>query len=115
MVCAALTAWLSSTVRQWHEREETNQELFLDRFKRSFTTVNMALIAEPVIVEDHTIVKTNQNASGISEYRVMAPINKNGHQLWAVWTYLCDERYPGTVSKFGYAEAATQNAVPPFP
>jgi hypothetical protein len=116
MVCAVLTAWLSSTIRLWHEREETNQELFLGQFKRSFTTGNVTLLAEPEIVEDHAILKTSgQNPLGISEYRVVAPINKNGDELWAVWTYLCDERFPGTVSKFGYAEAATQDGLPPFP
>ena len=116
MVCAVLTAWLSSTIRQWHERQETNQELFLREFKRSFATGNVTLLAEPVIVKDHTIVKSRQiRSSGISEYRVSAPIKKNGHELWAVWTYLCDERWPGTVSKFGYAEASTRDALPPFP
>ena len=115
MVCAVQTAWLSSTIRQWHVREETNQEQFLYRFKHSFTTGNVTLLAEPLIAEDHTILKASQNSSGISEYRVIAPINKNGNELWAVWTYLCDENYPGTVSKFGYAEASTQGALRPFP
>ena len=115
MVCAVLTAWLSGTIRRWQLREETNQELLLHRFKSSFTTGNVTLLAEPLIVEDHTILKRSQNSTGISEYRVVAPINKNDNELWAVWTYLCDERYPGTVSKFGYAEADTQDALPPFP
>jgi hypothetical protein len=61
------------------------------------------------------MLKASQNSSGISEYRIVAPINKDGKQLWAVWTYLCNENYPGTVSNFGYAEADTQNGLPPRP
>jgi len=115
MVLAALTGWLSTTVRQWHSHEKTNQEHLLQRFKNSFTTGNVTLLAEPLIVEDHTVLKTSQNSSGISEYRVVAPINKDGKRLWAVWTYLCNENYPDTVSNFGYAEASTQNGLPPHP
>ena len=115
MMCAVLTAWLSGTVRQWHQREQSNQKLFLSRFESSFTTGDVALLAEPVIVENHTMLRASQNPTGISEYRVVASIERNHNKLWAVWTYLCDEHYPGTVSKFGYAEAATQAALPPAP
>lgn len=115
MVLAFLTAWLSGTVRQWQTRETTNQATFLEQFKRSFTSGDVTLLANPEIVEDHTIVKRSQNASGISEYRLTAPITKQGRELWAVWTFLCDEAYPGTVSKFGYAEAPTQIGLPPPP
>lgn len=115
MMCAVLTAWVSGTVRQWHRREETSQKQFLSRFKSSFTTGDVTLLAEPEIVENHNMLRTNQNSTGINEYRVMAPIEKNGNKSWGVWTYLCDEHYPDTVSKFGYAEAATQAALPPAP
>ncbi len=117
MVFAVLTGWLSNTVRQWHEREQSNQGLILQRFKDSFSTGKVVLLAEPLIVEDqdHTILKRSQNQSGISEYRIIAPVNKDGRELWAVWTYLCDDNYPGHVNKFGYAEAGTQNGLPPHP
>jgi hypothetical protein len=119
-VCGALLAWISTTVARWQTREETNRELFLQRFTESFTTDNMRLAAEPEISEDHVLFGRlgqgrGHNSAGISEYRVTAPIEKNGLKRWAVWTYLCDERYPGTVSKFGYAETATPAALPPFP
>lgn len=115
MVLAALTGWLSTTVRQWHYHEKANQTRLLQKFKGSFTTGNVTLLAEPLIAEDHTMLKASQNSSGISEYRIVAPINKDGKQFWAVWTYLCNENYPGTVSNFGYAEAGTQNGLPPHP
>jgi hypothetical protein len=117
MVFAAMTGWLSTTVRQWHSNEKANQERLLQRFKGSFTTGNVTLLADPSMVEDHTMLKKNQNTSGISEYRVVARINKGGKQMWAVWTYLCEENYTDTVSKFGYAEASTQDGLPahPFP
>ncbi|MBP86187.1 MAG: hypothetical protein CMJ64_05645 [Planctomycetaceae bacterium] len=87
--------------------------MVLQQFNDSFVTGNVVLFAEPEIVEDHGIIRANQNSSGISEYRVIAPIRTNGTELWAVWTYLCDEAAPGTVSKFGYAEAATRGGLPP--
>lgn len=114
-ICAALTAWLSGTIRQWHSQEQTNQEMLLRRFTASFTSGNVTLLAEPELSEDHTIIKASQNSSGISEYRIVAPIRKQGRELWAVWTFLCNESYPGTVSKFGYAEAPTESALPPAP
>jgi hypothetical protein len=115
MVFAAMTGWLSTTVQQWYSHEKSNQERLLQRFKGSFTTGKVTLLAEPLIFEDHAMLKKSQNTSGISEYRVVAPINIDGNQLWAVWTYLCDENYPGTVSKFGYAEAGTRSGLPPHP
>ncbi|WP_430284930.1 hypothetical protein, partial [Salmonella enterica] len=81
----------SSTIRQWNEHEQTNQQKFVQRFKRSFTTGNVKLLAEPRIFEDHTVLKASQNSLRISEYRVSAPISKNGKELWAIWTYACDE------------------------
>lgn len=115
MVLAVLTGWLSTTVRRWHSHEKTNQERLLQRFKGSFTTGDVTLLDEPLIVEDHAALKPIQNSSGISKYRIVAPINKDEKKLWAVWTYLCNENYPGTVSNFGYAEAGTQNGLPPHP
>ena len=112
---SAQTAWLSTTVMQWQEHENSNQDFLLQQFKRSFTTGSVSLLGEPSIVEDHAMLKMSQNSSGISEYRILAPISRDGMQLWGVWTYLCDENYPGTVSKFGYAEAPSQNALPPHP
>ncbi len=115
MVCAVLTSWLSNTVRKWHVREATHQALLAEQFRNSFTTGKVKLLAKPTITEDHALLKRSQNSSGISEYRVIAPISKNGNELWAVWTYLCDDNLPGTVFKFGYAEAGTQNNLPPPP
>ena len=112
---SAQTAWLSTTVQQWQNNENSNQELLLQRFKRSFTTGSVNLLAEPSIFEDHAMLKMGQNSSGISEYRILAPISRDGAQLWGVWTYLCNENYPGTVSKFGYAEALSLNGLPPHP
>lgn len=109
---SAQTAWLSTTVMQWQEHENSNQDFLLQQFKRSFTTGSVSLLGEPSIVEDHAMLKMSQNSSGISEYRILAPISRDGMQLWGVWTYLCDENYSGTVSKFGYAEAPSQNALP---
>jgi hypothetical protein len=114
-VLAGLTAWLSSNIRQWDQREEANESQVLQQFIGSFTTGNLELVAEPSIIEDRTVLKWSQNGFGISEYRIVAPIKKHGSELWAVWHYVCDENYPGSVSKFGYAEAATRDALPPVP
>ncbi len=115
MICGVLTGWLSNSIRKLHVLEKSNQGHLLQRFKDSFSTGKVVLLAEPLILEDHTILKRNHNASDISEYRIIAPVNKDGIKLWAVWTYLCDESYPGTVSKCGYAEAGTQKGLPPHP
>lgn len=115
MVSAVLTSWLSTTVRNWHMREVTHQAHFAELFKSSFSTGTVELLAEPTIIEDHTLLKRSQNSSGISQYRVTAPISKNGNELWAVWTYLCNDNFSGTVFKFGYAEAGSPTELPPPP
>ena len=112
MVFAFLTGWLSTTVRKWYAHEKANQQLLLRRFQDSFTSGNVTLLAEPFIAKDHSVFQRNQKADGISEYRIVAPIKKGGNQRWAVWLYLCNEKYPGSVSNFGYGEAGTQNALP---
>lgn len=101
MVCCALTAWLSNTVRQWHVREAAKTSEFVEKFKRSFTSGATTLIGEP-------FVEANRS-SHFDIYRVYAQIKKTNssgkeEKLWAVWAYWCDECYPGTVSNFGYAE-----------
>lgn len=109
MVCCALTAWLSNTVRQWHVREAEKTSEFVDKFKRSFTSGTTTLIGEPIVGAS--------SSSHFGIYRVYAQIKKTNssgeeEKLWAVWSYWCDESYPGTVSNFGYAEDRIASNLP---
>jgi hypothetical protein len=112
----ALTAWLSSPVHQWKSQQANNQSHFLTLFKDSFTSGNVVLLARPEITEVITsFLQGGINPTGIHEYRIVAPIQKDNQRLWAVWTYTYDERYKDTVSKYGYAEASTHGQLPPLP
>ena len=50
--------------------------------------------------------------SHLKQYRVSAPIVKDGDEKWAVWTYWIDANYGGVLN-FDYAEAPTEDALPP--
>ena len=112
----ALTAWLSSPVHQWKSQQANNQSHFLTLFKDSFTSGNVVLLARPEITEVITsFLQGGINPTGMHEYRIVAPIQKDNQRLWAVWTYTCHESYKDTVSNYGYAEASTHGQLPPFP
>ena len=115
LASAILITWISTFVRQWHTQENLNQAQMLQRFKDSFTSGKIKLLAEPVIVEDHAVLKPSQHSSGFSEYRIVAPINKADKNLWAAWSYACYDN--SVIHRFGYVEADSKSALPgqPFP
>ena len=110
MILAGLTAWLSSNVRKWQLADKANTEIFISKFKGSFDSGEVELLGEPHVEKSWD--------GHIGRFRVTAPIRKmdgaTQNDLWAVWTYWCDENYPDTISNFGYAEAKSAHALPPF-
>lgn len=56
-------------------------------------------------------------APGVNEYRVIAPINKNGNECWGLWVYTCNGEHDDMIYQFAYAEAKHEHELPsmPFP
>jgi hypothetical protein len=81
-------------------------------FKDSFTSGNVVLLARPEITE---VITSFIQGTGIHEYRIVAPIQKDNQRLWAVWTYTCHESSKDTVFRYGYAEASTHGQLSPLP
>jgi|GEM_PF-4767423 len=100
VVVAGLTTWLSSQVSQWQLQEQKKQQVFMDFFKRSFTSGKVEFLQEPQM-----LAKSGHG----THYRITAPIRKNGEEQWAMWTYWCE--HPSFLYMFGYAEAPTEDAL----
>lgn len=106
IVCGALSAWITNTVRHWQYQEQTRQSAFVDQFKQTFTSGHVVLLDEPQIAGGSI-------QSHLKQYRISAPIVANGKERWAVWTYWMDAP-SSLILNYGYTEAPTRDMLP-FP
>jgi hypothetical protein len=124
-VFGLVLGWNMEWMRRGQSARRENQLAFLQRFKTSFSSGQMELLAEPTLEGLHRSVKAETGyrvfqTPGISEYRISAPIREAGQEKWAVWSYTCgpDNVSPGGgefVFQFAYAEAADEAQLPKFP
>jgi hypothetical protein len=124
-VFGLVLGWNMEWTRRGQNARRANQLAFLQRFKDSFTSGQVKLLAEPMMEGLHRSATWESGyrvflPPGISEYRITAPIREAGRQKWAVWSYMCnqDNAYGGEyMFQFGYAETPSQSQLPdaPFP
>lgn len=117
-----MLALVFGRTRARHASEAVTKNAFLERFETSFETKSVALMQQPVISGGHRALIPESgfmsfNPPGVNEYRVTAPIVKDGAEIWAVWSYTCNGKHDDMVYQFAYSEAATENQLPshPFP
>jgi hypothetical protein len=118
-----LAAWNSGHTRHWKDAEDRNQSAFLNRFKASFSSGEVGLLAEPRIEEQQRtrmreFGPLSFRAPGINEYRIVAPVKMKEQELWAVWVFTSrknNEHADEYVYKFAYAEAPNEEQLPDFP
>lgn len=113
----ALLAWNSrfTTDRQASERQK--QQPFLARFKVSFRSGEIKLLAEPAIAERQGAIFSpgSFKPPGINEYRLTAPIEKQGERRWAVWAFTSNENAGEMIYQYAYAEAELEAELPQSP
>jgi hypothetical protein len=115
-----LAAWIGNHTREWAGIAEANQVAFLSRFKSSFSTGEVKLLAEPRIGEQQRTRMREYGplsfrAPGVNEYRIVAPIKTKGKEVWAVWAYTCNEEANEMIYTYAYAEAPDEQQLPEFP
>lgn len=88
------------------EATQARRAAFVNRFRESFRSGWVKLGGEPRIEEPGAL--RSGFAPGVNLYRITAPIERDGKQLWGVWSYACNDRYQDAIFQFGYAEAATE-------
>jgi hypothetical protein len=120
-----LAGWFASQRRNWQDAKEDSQIAFLNRFKESFVSGEVELLAEPRIVkQDRTsgrglrflsfrVPSVNEfQQPGVNEYRIVAPIKAKDKTAWAVWAYQCNERANDLIYRFAYAAASEPELLP---
>lgn len=115
-----LLAWMFGHSRSVQTREAQNQSWFLTRFTDSFSADELQLLAEPLLDEQQrTLIPESGYRSfqppGVNEYRIVAPIKKDGQQRWAIWAYTCNGGHGDLIYRYACAEATSQAELPPFP
>lgn len=110
-------AWNARFLAERGEREKQNQRAFLARFKESFRSDEVKLLAEPVIAERQgaTVRALSFKAPGQNEYRIVAPIERDGQRHWAVWAYTTNEDGGEYIYQYAYAEAESEDELPQAP
>jgi hypothetical protein len=122
-VFGLVLGWNMEWVRRGQAARRANQLAFLERFKASFNSGQVELLAEPSMEGLHRSVKAETGyrvfqTPGISEYRITAPIREAGQRKWAVWCYTCSQDQDAReeyVFQFAYAEATYEAHLPAFP
>ena len=118
-----LLAWISGHSRDFGSQESRNQSALLTRFKASFISGETRLLGEPILGENQRSRMARGYSfrpPGVNEYRLVAPIERQGQRLWAVWFYTCngsnsDPLYHDAIYQFAYAEAASKEELPELP
>jgi hypothetical protein len=115
-----LAAWTASQTREWLSVQKVNQAAFLNRFKSSFSSGEVELMAEPLVEElqrarMREYGPTTFRPRETNEYRITAPIQTKDKTLWAVWAYTCNEGADDFIYQFGYAESQDRERLPNFP
>ncbi len=115
-----LGAWITSQTRRWENLDQANQLAFLERFKASFSSEEVKLLAEPRIEEQERSRMREYGAftfrgPGVNEYRIVAPIKRNDRPTWAVWAFTCNEEAHDMIYRYAYAEAPDEEQLPDFP
>ena len=97
--------------------ERQNQRAFLARFQESFRSGEVELLAEPAIAERQgaTITALSFKPPGMNEYRIVAPIERDGLRRWAVWAYATNEEDQELIYQYAYAEAEDEELLPKVP
>jgi hypothetical protein len=111
-----LFGWSLGWSRNFQAVQLRSQSNFLARFKSSFVSGEVKLLAEPILEEpQRSLLPTSRNrfALGVNTYHIVAPIEQNGEKSWAQWAYTCHEN--GWIFKYGYAEALTIDNLPVYP
>ena len=117
---ALLLALVANRTRSWSMGESGKQQQFLARFETSFAAGDVKLLAPPRISElQRTLMPESGYRSfltpGVNEYRIVAPIEKNGERMWAIWAYTCNDEHDDMIYQFSYAEAPTEELLPQMP
>lgn len=105
---ALLAGWL---LWSGFEARQARHAAFLTRFKESFRSGLVELAGEPRLERSPGLPEGFAPWEPIDLYRITAPIEQDGKQLWTVWLYTCSGRHDdGSVGiwQFGYAEAPTE-------
>ncbi|HEY3394857.1 MAG TPA: hypothetical protein VGK58_19285 [Lacipirellulaceae bacterium] len=107
-------------IRNHQAAENSARSTFLARFEASFTTHEIELLQAPIIVGGHRALVPESGyrsfmAPDVNEYRIVAPISKDNKERWAVWSYTCNGQHDDMVYQFAYAEAPTEDQLPPSP
>lgn len=115
-----LLGWIIGHVRSRNTTERENLSAFLVRFESSFTSGEVTLLDDPQPYElQRTLIPESGyrqfQGPGVNEYRFVAPIEKHGERLWAVWAYTCNGEQDDFIYQFGYAEASHMSRLPQFP
>jgi hypothetical protein len=79
-----LLGWISSHARRYRAAEQQNQDLFLEQFEASFTSGETRLLEAPTVDDARQHLP---RSPGVAEYRIMAPVEKDGEERWALWSY----------------------------
>lgn len=112
-----LLAWNGLYTADRGARERQNQQQFLARFKDSFKSGEVKLLAAPGIEERQGALMSGFSFKppGVNEYRVTAQIEKDGVRRWAVWAYTCNQDEGEMIYQYAYAEAEREDQLPPSP
>ena len=121
VICLAATiAMYAWAVHRCRELGARNQAAFLARFLNSFDTGFVRVGEKPDIdsIQRRLMPEFSFRTlrpPEVNEYVVTAPFERNGITLWGRWLYTCNGSHGDGIFKFGYAEAATREALPRFP
>lgn len=120
-----LAAWIGGQTRYWQGADERSQIAFLNRFKASFVSGEVELLAEPRIEEQQRtstrgprfmsfrLPSVNEfRMPGVNDYRIVAPIKTKDKELWAVWAYRCNGEANDFVYMFADAQASDEELLP---
>jgi hypothetical protein len=115
-----LMAFAFARIRDHQAAEDSARSTFLARFEASFTTNEIELLQAPRIVGGHRALVPESGyrsfmAPEVNEYRIVAPISKDNKERWAVWSYTCNGQHEDMIYQFAYAEAPTEDQLPPVP
>ncbi|HVA48718.1 MAG TPA: hypothetical protein VNH11_20300 [Pirellulales bacterium] len=110
-------AWNGHYLTDRGAQESEHQRAFLARFEESFRSGEIELLAGPVVSEQQgaTVSALSFKAPGQNEYRIVAPIERNGLRRWAVWAYTTNEDNQGFIYQYAYAEVEREAQLPQAP
>lgn len=119
-VVAALSlvlAWNGHFLAVRGARERQNQLAFLARFEESFRSDEIQLLADPVVSERQgaTVSALSFKPPGMNEYRIVAPIKRDGVRRWAVWAYTTSEDDREFIYQYGCTEVESEDQLPQLP